>query len=172
MRRRTTFKPSSAERLEPRLALSQLAAAPAVDVLTDPATQLGRDRAASPHRMISVALKGTIEGRTPLDGKGTVSPMGTVTSVGTLSARGAEPVTYRGTLTLKGASGSITIRLFGRLFGPEFLGEKINLTYTITGGTRAFQGASGTGKAVFSPLIASKPGEFALTFGGLKPPPA
>jgi hypothetical protein len=87
-----------------------------------------------------------------------------------LTASGAEPVKYTGTVTLVGASGSITVRLVGQVFGPSILGAPIDLTYTITGGTGAFKGATGSGKAVFSPSLASRAGEVALTFGDTPPP--
>ncbi len=87
-----------------------------------------------------------------------------------MTASGAEPVNYTGTVTLVGASGSITASLVGRVFGPSVLGAPIKLTYTITGGTGAFEGATGSGKAVFSPSIASQAGEVALTFGDTTPP--
>jgi hypothetical protein len=79
-------------------------------------------------------------------------------------------VNYSGTVTLVAASGSITASLSARVFGPTVLGAPIDLTYTITGGTGAFAGATGSGKAVFSPSIASHPGEVALTFGNTTPP--
>jgi hypothetical protein len=92
-----------------------------------------------------------------------VRPLGAVTSTGTLSAHGAEPVTFTGTVTLTGKTGSITASLFGRLFGAQYPGEPVNLTYTITGGTGTFAGASGSGRAVFRPLI-SATGGFELSF--------
>ena len=81
----------------------------------------------------ALVLTGKVEGGTPLNGSGTVSPLGAVTSSGTLSASGAEPMTYTGTLTLVGASGSITLSLSGQVFGPAQIGGSIDLTYTITG---------------------------------------
>jgi hypothetical protein len=116
----------------------------------------------------TVVLSGTVEGQTPLDGSGTVGPLGAVTSTGTLTAWGAEPVTYAGTITLVGATGSVTASLSGLLFGPDRLGETINLTYTITGGTGAFQGASGSGKASFTAMnssTATAANGFVLAFG-------
>jgi hypothetical protein len=93
-----------------------------------------------------------------------------VTSNWTLAASGAEPVTYQGTVTLVGANGSITATLVGQVVGPTILGAPIELTYTITGGTGAFAGATGTGKAIVSSIISSLPGEVALTFGDTTPP--
>ena len=93
---------------------------------------------------------GTIQGPAPLQGKGAVGPLGSVTSTGKLTVSGAEPVKYKGTETLVGASGTITLTLSGQVFGPSFLGGPIHLTYTITGGTGAYQGATGSGKAVLS----------------------
>jgi hypothetical protein len=87
-----------------------------------------------------------------------------------LTTSGAEPVNYTGTVTLVGASGNITASLAGRVFGPTVIGAPINLTYTITGGTGRFRGATGSGKAVFSPSIASPASDVALTFGNTTPP--
>ena len=114
--------------------------------------------------MTAIVLNGTVQGRTPLSGSGKIGPLGAVTSTGSLKVSGAEPVTYSGTMTLAGASGSITLSLFGRLFGPNRLGAPIDLTYTITGGTGAFQGATGSGTAIFSPSGFSSTGAFALAF--------
>jgi hypothetical protein len=73
-------------------------------------------------------------------------------------------------VTLVAISGSVTATLSGRVFGSTVLGAPIDLTYTITGGTGAFAGATGSGKAVFSPRIRSQPGKVALTFGDTTPP--
>jgi hypothetical protein len=100
-------------------------------------------------------LSGQIEGQQPLDGSGTIGPMGAVTSTGTLSASGAEPMNYSGTVTLVGSSGSVTLSLSGRVFGPVSIGQSVDLTYTITGGTGAYQHATGSGKAVLSFNISS-----------------
>jgi hypothetical protein len=172
MRRRKAFAPTLGEQLEDRLALSHLAFPQAVHIGLLHGARAGHHHAGYAHTAAVIALTGTVEGHSPLVGAGRVSPLGAVTSTGTLTARGAEPVTFSGTVTLVGSTGSVTATLFGRLFGPEFLGEKVNLTYTITGGTGAFKGASGNGKAVFSPIIASPAGDFALTFGNATPPPA
>jgi hypothetical protein len=118
----------------------------------------------------SVVLNGTVEGNTSQSASGTVNPLGMVTSSWTLMAMGAEPVNYSGTVTLMASSGSITASLSGQVFGPTVLGAPIDLTYTITGGTGAFAGATGSGKAVFSPRITSQPGKVALTFGDTPPP--
>jgi hypothetical protein len=82
-----------------------------------------------------------------------------------LKASGAEPVVYTGDITLVGATGTITASLSGRLFGPNRLGETIDLTYTITGGTGAFQGAAGSGEAFFTPTGFNVSGGFSLSFG-------
>jgi hypothetical protein len=118
----------------------------------------------------AVTLRGTVTGRAPLNGSGAVSPLGHVVSVGTLTGRGAEPVVYTGEVTLTGPTGCITADLSGRVFGPTRPGAPINLVYTIVHGTRAFGGATGSGKAVLYPFR-GLPGEFALTFGNTPPPP-
>ena len=118
-------------------------------------------------------LTGTISGPSPTVGTGTIGPMGAVTSSGTLTATGAEPMVYQGTLTLVGASGSITISLSGEVLGPAQISGSVDLTYTITGGTGAYQGATGSGKAVLSFEFPSAPkpspfpsgGAVVLTFG-------
>jgi hypothetical protein len=116
-----------------------------------------------------VMLIGTVEGPTLEDTNGTVGPLGAVTAKGTVTASGAEPVSYTGTVTLVGASGTITVSLAGQVFGPSRLGAPIELTYTITGGTGAFAFATGSGKAAYSPSLASQAGAVALTFGDATP---
>src|SRR4029077_2266672 len=80
-------------------------------------------------------------------------------------------VTYTGTLTLAGASGTITASLAGQVFGPSRLGVPIRLTYTITRGTGAYAGVTGAGRPVYSPSLASQANSVALTFGDADPPP-
>jgi hypothetical protein len=117
-------------------------------------------------------LSGQVEGKQPLDGSGTVGPLGAVTSSGTLSASGAEPMNYSGTLTLVGSSGSVTLSLSGQVFGPVSLTQPVDLTYTITGGTGAYQDATGSGHAVLTFDVPSgirtnpspPPNSFVLTF--------
>jgi hypothetical protein len=152
MQRCRRYVPTRADRLEDRLALSHGTihrAAPLVHP---------HGHAAAP--AAAIALSGTIAGATPLVGSGTVSPLGAVTGTGRLTARGGEPVTYTGTVTLVGADGSLTASLFGRPVGPEHPGEPVALTYTITGGTGAFAGATGRGPATYTPT-----GGFSVTFG-------
>jgi hypothetical protein len=90
--------------------------------------------------------------------------MGAVSSTGTLTGSGAEPVTYTGTITLVGATGTITASLYGLHFGPDYPGETIDLIYTVTGGTGAFQNATGGGHAVFTAATSGAGGGFGLTF--------
>ena len=98
--------------------------------------------------------------------------MGAVTSTVSLTASGAEPVVYRGTVTLVGASGSITVSLYGQVLGPSFLDAPIHLSYTITGGTGAFNGATGSGQALFQSSMMSTAGAFSLAFGTTTLPPS
>jgi hypothetical protein len=120
----------------------------------------------------ALVLSGQVEGHQPLDGSGNVGPLGAVTSTGTLSASGAEPMNYSGTVTLVGSSGSVTLSLTGRLFGPVSIGRPVDLTYTITGGTGAFEDATGSGNAVLSfhlpsgtfPNPSPAPNSFVLAF--------
>jgi hypothetical protein len=162
MKRSNRYVPTLADRLEDRLVLSHAAIHHAAHIV--------HHRGQISRPVGAIVLNGTIEGKSPLVGSGTVTPLGSVTSTGSLTARGAEPVVYSGTVTLAGANGSITASLFGLLFGPQRLGQKVALTYTITGGTGAYQGATGSGKAIDSPIIKSPAGDFALTFGTATPP--
>ena len=162
MRRRNAFTPAAVGPLENRVAPS--------DVGFPHAALAEAHRAMSVDVARVVTLRGTVTGRTPLDGSGTVSPLGHVVSVGTLTSHGAEPVVYTGKVTLTGPTGSITADLSGRLFGPTRPGEPINLMYTIVHGTGAVRGATGSGKAVFYPT-GGLPGVFALTFDNIPPPP-
>ena len=163
MRRRRKFAPTLGNRLEDRLVLSHSAIHQAAHVGLHLGAQAGYDQSGSVRPAVAISLSGSVEGRDALNGSGTVSPLGAVTSTGTLKAHGAKPVTYTGTLTLTGKTGSITASLFGRLFGPQHPGEPVNLTYTITGGTSAFKGASGSGRAVFRPFVSATVG-FELSF--------
>jgi hypothetical protein len=118
-------------------------------------------------------LDGTVEGKAPLSGSGTLDQLGAVTMSGTLSATGSEPMNYSGTVSLVGESGSVTLSLSGQYFGPVSLGPTIDLTYTITDGTGAYQGATGSGNAVLrfefpsvgGPFPTSSGNSFALSFG-------
>jgi hypothetical protein len=82
-----------------------------------------------------------------------------------LTTSGAEPVTYTGTVTLVSTTGSVTVSLSGLLFGPDHLGETIDLTYKITDATGAFKGDTGSGHAFFKATGFGTSGGFALTFG-------
>jgi hypothetical protein len=125
---------------------------------------------------LTVALNGSVHGATRmqgaatgLSGSGTVGPLGAVTSTGTLTTMGAEPVVYSGNIKLVSSTGSVTVALSGRQFGPSRLGQPIALTYTITGGTGTFQGAIGSGHASFVLNISSAGTSFVLTFGDPTP---
>jgi hypothetical protein len=74
-------------------------------------------------------------------------------------------VNNRGTITLIGSAGSVTVDLAGRVFGPTRLGQPIVLTYSVTGGTGLFQGASGSGQASFTLTLSGAGDDFVLTFG-------
>ena len=114
---------------------------------------------------VAVVLVGTVKGTAPLDGSGTVGSLGAVTTTGTMTTSGAEPVIYTGEITLVSATGNVTAELSGRLFGPSRLDETIDMTYTITGGTGAFQGATGSGQAVLTTIVSSTGESFSLAFG-------
>ena len=119
---------------------------------------------------MDVVLTGTMVDQGSQGASGTVDPLGAVTGSWTLTASGGEPVTYTGTVTLVGASGTITASLVGQVFAAMGLYAPIELTYTITGGTGAFAGATGSGKALYSPNLASSSDAMALTFGDTTPP--
>lgn len=154
MKRKHVFAPKLADRLEDRLVLSQGSA--------HPAALIGHHLA---YRQVTpaavIALNGMITGATPFDGSGTISPLGSVTSSGHLTARGAEPVRYSGSITLVGSHGTITASLYGIQGGPQSPFEPVSLTYTITGGTGAYAGDSGSGRATYRPTS----GGYTLTFG-------
>jgi hypothetical protein len=116
-------------------------------------------------------LSGKVTGQSN-KGTGMVSPLGAVTSTVSLKEVGAEPVVYSGTVTLVGASGTITATLSGRVFGPSYLNQPIHLTYTITGGTGAFAGAKGSGQATYLASALSTTSSFTLTFGNTTLPPS
>jgi hypothetical protein len=59
------------------------------------------------------------------------------------------------------SNGTIAASLYGILGGPERPFEPVSLSYTITGGTEAYQGDSGSGQATYTP----KSEGFTLTFG-------
>ena len=67
------------------------------------------------------------------------------------------------TTSKKTRPGTITVSLFGRVFGPSRLGVPIKLTYTIIGGTGAFAGVTGSGKAVYSLGLVSQADAVTLT---------
>jgi hypothetical protein len=141
------------------------------------ATSPGPNSVVSIATSMPIALSGSVHGATQmqgsetgLDGSGTVNSLGAVTSRGMLTTSGAEPVTYSGTITLAGSTGSVTATLSGRLFGPTRFGQPIALTYTITGGTGAFQGAFGSGQASFILNFSGAGASFVLTFGNATNP--
>jgi hypothetical protein len=135
------------------------------------------DRATTHHRAttdlaMNVALSGSVQGTDAfqgseivLNGFGDVGPLGSVTSRGFLTASGAEPVSYNGTVTLFGSTGSVTLNLVGQQFGANHQDQPVRLTYTITGGTGAFGGASGSGQASLTTGVPGASPSFVLTFG-------
>jgi hypothetical protein len=68
-------------------------------------------------------------------------------------------------VTVGGIYGSVTATLSGQVSSSSDLNEPVKLTYTITGGTGAWAGATGSGVA-FLQLSQTASGEgFILTFG-------
>jgi hypothetical protein len=129
----------------------------------------------------ALALEGTVQGvQTPvrgqpgtlfLKGAGHVAPLGAVSETGTLTIRSGEPTFYKGTVTLTGALGSVSVQIARIHPGPIGFGRPIMLHYTITGGTGAYRGDSGSGAVAYntgpSPIVNPLGGQstFRLTFG-------
>src|SRR4051794_409591 len=170
MRRRKTFAPSLVDRLEDRLAPSQLGGHPSAQIGHDPASHGGRHQVKSQAAVPAIVLSGTIEGQSLRGGSGAIDGLGPVTTKGTLKASGAHQVIYRGQITLTGAAGSITAKLSGRSSAASEPGTPVDLTYRIIGGSGAFKGARGAGRAMFSQSVASQPGAVTLAFGAAASP--
>ncbi len=118
--------------------------------------------AASSHK-VHLALNGSIGGPNSstvtnpdvgaslsLDGSGRVAPLGQVSSTGSLHMTGFIKTGHAtGTLTLEGPKGSVTLALEGPS-QAGFSGPPSALTYTITGGTGPYAGATGRGTATLT----------------------
>ena len=120
-----------------------------------------------------------VGGRQELTGTGTVTPLGVVWVSGELHTPGfIAQGQAGGTLTLTGPNGSVTLQLLGPI-EPGFGGVPSTFQYTITAGTGAYAGNSGTGTLSFQeqPPIPidcppnamcaepiTVPGSFTLTF--------
>jgi hypothetical protein len=95
-----------------------------------------------------------------LMGSGRVRPLGEVQAEGTLHAPGFIREGHTtGTLTLTNSRGSITLQLVSRQPQPGFSPPARSYDYTITGGTGAYAGATGSGRAT---LQESPDGTFTL----------
>jgi hypothetical protein len=95
-----------------------------------------------------------------------VSPLGPGLSTVTLTTSGTGTVTYSGTITIGGIHGTVTASLSGQVSGSSAQGASVDLTYTITGGTGAFAGATGTGAAVLQASTTPTGAQsYTLTFG-------
>ena len=85
----------------------------------------------------------------PLTGTGTVAPVGDVFVSGELRTPGfVTGGAAQATLTLTGANGSLALQLMGP-FQSGFSPPPTTFQYTISGGTGAFAGASGSGTVTF-----------------------
>jgi hypothetical protein len=149
---------SKANRCRPRLEVLEDRTPPASLSLTAPLAPLGvAHQGPHSHRL---RLKGQLSGfwatqptlpdvgaRQSLTGSGTVQPLGFTHAIGNLQMPGFV-VTGRvhGTLTLSGAQGRIALDLVSDPM-KGFGSAPTRWTYTITGGTAKFAGASGTGRA-------------------------
>jgi hypothetical protein len=161
MRKRTALIPNAVAPLECRVALSHATAAAA---LVQSATIPVQD---------PIHLVGSVQGGqaflpTPPDtlklaGGGFVSPLGETVVAGTLTIKSGEPTLDDGTVTLSDKVGSIGVHIFGIEGGRTGPRGAVRLRYTITGGTGAFLGATGSGVVVY----AAKPSPLAHRVGGL-----
>src|SRR5581483_7237629 len=85
-----------------------------------------------------------------LSGTGTVAPLGAVAVRGELHTPGfVAQGRATATLTLTTERGSVTLQLTGPL-QPGFSQPPATFQYTITGGTGAYAGASGSGSVAFA----------------------
>ena len=98
-----------------------------------------------------------------LTGTGTVAPVGAVSVSGSLSTPGfVTGGAAEATVTLTGAAGSLVLQLMGP-FQTGFSPPPPNFQYTITGGTGAFAGDSGSGLVIFQEQ-AGPGGTFTMIF--------
>jgi hypothetical protein len=182
MSEKQTFRPQ-VEGLETRTALS------AYSSLTPPAWTAALH--GHPHHHHHLSLRGEVSGvwlphpgnpdtglAQELNGSGSVAPLGAVQVSGSLQGPGFVARGHAtGTLTLSAAGGSITLRLVGQGAQPGFSGPPHAFTYTVTGGTGAYAGASGSGTVTLEERTSVPPphlppnvyfvplNTFTLTFG-------
>jgi hypothetical protein len=111
-----------------------------------------------------------------LSGLGTVAPLGAVQASGSLHTPGFIIQGFTtGTMVLTNAQGSVTLSLIGHQPQPGFSPPTSALDYTITGGTGAYAGASGSGVVALTETVRlhTSAGQFTMTFKGTLslPPP-
>jgi hypothetical protein len=111
-----------------------------------------------------------------LQAKGeTIAPLGTVSFTGFLviPTRGAATRAAHGIVTIANDQGTVSVSLRGMVTvssGP-FSFASGRLSYQILSGTKADQGASGSGPVLYGPGPVLQPGRFLLDFGNAPPPP-
>jgi hypothetical protein len=149
---------SKANRWQPRLEVLEDRTPPASLSLTAPLAPLGVVRQ-GPHSH-RLRLKGQLGGfwstehtlpdigaHQSLTGSGTVQPLGLTQAIGSLQMPGfVVSGRAHGTLTLSGARGTIALDLVSDPM-QGFGSVPTRWTYTITGGTGKYAGATETGKA-------------------------
>ena len=134
----------------------------------------------------TVTLVGTVQGHeslpnpsglNSLSGSGSVVAVGAVQIKGTLRDPGTVAASFRATVTLRDAHGTLVVALQGVRGGPASSGIPLTLTYNILGGSGGDRGARGTGVATFQEFLPPvAPGHraapsFSLTFGTLPQSP-
>jgi len=150
MRPNRPFHPSLGDRLEDRLVLSASAA------LLGPALILPSLHAQH-HLFLTGIIEGTSRTEFPpipdvgtsvvLKGSGRIRPLGNVSAGGSLHEAGFILIGRdEGALTLSNTRGSVSIR-FSRPFSAQGGGHSGPYHFVIVGGTGAYKGATGSGKA-------------------------
>jgi hypothetical protein len=151
--KRTRQGPPAIEPLEGRLLLST-----GVTAARGPAAIVAAARA---HLKLEISVDGTIQGTwlrqvavpssddaLVLQGTGSVDPLGTVSVSTALQAPGlAIRGKVSGPLTLTSGQGTVTLQLEGTLPSVGFSASATTYRYTITGGTGAYAGVWGSGRA-------------------------
>jgi hypothetical protein len=87
----------------------------------------------------------------------------------TLTTSGTGTITYSGTITVGGIHGTITATLSGQVSSTSALNAPIKLTYTITGGTGVWAGATGSGVAFLQTSQSASGQDFMLSLGSAVP---
>jgi len=168
---RRAFVPSSPAPLEERIALGHagFASAPA----TPPA--LTRSHGLNLYGFVLGREKTVVSVHRSQSAGGTISPLGTISLAGVLVIKntGTANRPVHGTVKISNAHGSVVVSLTGTvtIYNGPFPFASGNLKYQIVSGTKAYQGATGTGAVLYGPGPVFRPGRFLLDFGNFPPPP-